>query len=1387
MLLVLFLAIAHHLLSHGRLHQNVNVRLVGGSSSNEGRVEVFHDGQWGTVCDDSWDDSDASVICRQLGLGDSGTAVCCAGFGQGVDPIWLDDVSCTGSESNIGSCGNNGWGIENCGHGEDAGVRCLSEVVNVRLVGGSSSNEGRVEVFHDGQWGTVCDDFWDDNDAAVICSQLGLGDSGTAVCCAGFGQGVDPIWLDDVSCTGSENNIGECGNNGWGIENCGHGEDAGVRCSTDVNVRLVGGSSSNEGRVEVFHDGQWGTVCDDSWDDGDASVICRQLGLGESGTAVCCAGFGQGVDPIWLDDVSCTGSESNIGECGNNGWGIENCGHGEDAGVRCETEVVNVRLVEGNSSNEGRVEVFHDGQWGTVCDDFWDDNDAAVICSQLGLGDSGTAVCCAGFGQGVDPIWLDDVSCTGSESNIGECGNNGWGIENCGHGEDAGVRCSTDVNVRLVGGSSSNEGRVEVFHDGQWGTVCDDSWDDGDASVICRQLGLGDSGTAVCCAGFGQGVDPIWLDDVSCTGSESNIGSCGNNGWGIENCGHGEDAGVRCETDVNVRLVGGSSSNEGRVEVFHDGQWGTVCDDSWDDSDASVICRQLGLGDSGTAVCCAGFGQGVDPIWLDDVSCTGSESNIASCGNNGWGIENCGHGEDAGVRCETDVNVRLVGGSSSNEGRVEVFHDGQWGTVCDDSWDDSDASVICRQLGLGDSGTAVCCAGFGQGVDPIWLDDVSCTGSESNIASCGNNGWGIENCGHGEDAGVRCETDVNVRLVGGGSSNEGRVEVFYEGQWGTVCDDFWDDGDAAVICRQLGLGDSGTAVCCAGFGHGEGPIWLDDVSCTGSESNIGSCRNNGWGIENCGHGEDAGVRCFSEVVNVRLVGGSSSNEGRVEVFHDGQWGTVCDDSWDFLDATVICRQLGLGHSGTALCCAGFGQGEDPIWLDDVSCTLSESHIGECGSNGWGIENCGHGEDAGVRCSADVNVRLVGGSSSNEGRVEVFHDGQWGRVCDDSWDHNDAAVICRQLGLGDSGTAVCCAGFGQGEGPIWLDDVTCTGSENNIGECGSNGWGIENCRFEEDAGVRCGTDVNVRLVGGRSLKEGRVEVFHDGQWGTVCDDYWDDRDASVICRQLGLGDSGIAVCCAIFGQGEDPIWLDDVGCTGSESNIGSCRNDGWGIENCEHREDAGVRCKSDIKVRLVGGNSLNEGRVEAFHDGQWGTVCDHFWNDNGAAVICRQLGLGDSGTAVCCAGFGEGEDPIWLDRVICTGSESNIGECGYFGWGIEYCGHEKDAGVRCSTDVNVRLVGGFNGGLVEVFHDGQWGTVCDDSWDDNDAAVICRQFGLGESGTAVCCAGFGQGNGQIWLDDVSCTGSESNIGSCGHNGWGIENCGHGEDAGVRCGI
>ena len=104
--------------------------------------------------------------------------------------------------------------------------------------------------------------------------------------------------------------------------------------------------------------------------------------------------------------------------------------------------------------------------------------------------------------------------------------------------------------------------------------------------------------------------------------------------------------------DGKLRLIGGSSYNEGRVEVFYNGEWGTVCDDGWSSTDAGVVCRQLGFGSSGRAYYRAYFGQGSGPIWLDYVTCIGNETMISYCGHLGINVtRSCSHPEDAGVRC----------------------------------------------------------------------------------------------------------------------------------------------------------------------------------------------------------------------------------------------------------------------------------------------------------------------------------------------------------------------------------------------------------------------------------------------------------------------------------------------------------------------------------------------------------------------------------------------------------------------------------------------------------------------------------------------------------------------------------------------------------------
>ncbi|NXE29689.1 C163A protein, partial [Ardeotis kori] len=656
-----------------------------------------------------------------------------------------------------------------------------------------------------------------------------------------------------------------------------------------------------------------------------------------------------------------------------------------------------LRLSNGTGPCSGRVEVKHEEQWGTVCDGDWTMEDAEVVCKQLQCGSAVQALNRAPFGEGSGPTWLYRVDCRGDESALWNCSHIGWGAFTCPHYFDTGVICSGFSGLRLTGGDTTCSGHLKVKQGETWATVCFSHIDFKTASVICNELNCGQAVDILRGTYFGDRHEPIWQEKFHCVGNETHLAHCPRILHHIETCSH--YATVACSGYGGYRLANGSTTCSGRVELLHGGTWGTLCDYLWDLPAANALCQQL---DCGVALLIPDrFLDGNGPVWRDAFHCEGTESCLWDCAQVTLGNPTCsvreaatvicsgnvqcagnetqlmlcktshshtlptGVAEDVGVICSGDRLIRLVNGTGRCAGRVELYHDGIWGTICDDNWDLLDANIVCQQLGCGHAIKAFVSAYYGEGSGQIWLDDVNCTGAESDLWACPSRPWGQHNCQHKEDAGVLCSEFLALRLADGNDC-AGRLEVFYNGTWGSICSNRMPQLTAMTVCKHLNCGDGGEIDRDFKYGSGSGPTWLDHIECTEAHSSLWQCHSDPWNPQSCDNrAEETHISCTEKL---RVIGGKDGCSGRVEIWHQGSWGTVCDDSWDMADANVVCRQLGCGSAVSALSDAAFGKGTGPIWLEKVHCKGTELSLWDCPDKPLFSNNCDHKEDAAVNCS-----------------------------------------------------------------------------------------------------------------------------------------------------------------------------------------------------------------------------------------------------------------------------------------------------------------------------------------------------------------------------------------------------------------------------------
>ncbi|KAL1275636.1 hypothetical protein QQF64_035259 [Cirrhinus molitorella] len=400
---------------------------------------------------------------------------------------------------------------------------------------------------------------------------------------------------------------------------------------------------------------------------------------------------------------------------------------------------------------------------------------------------------------------------------------------------------------------------------------------------------------------------------------------------------------------------------------------------------------------------------------------------------------------------------------------------------------------------------------------------------------------------------------------------------------------------------------------------------------------------------------DVGVICSDSSLALHdglvRLSGERQCEGEVEVFIDQVWRRVLLDSWSLTESSVVCRQLGCGSVLNFYGSSSSSPEHSHECVTGFKCSGSEAYLGNCSFPQ--TLNCSSTQQLSITCLGHGSIRLVGSGGDCAGRLEVFHNGSWGTVCDDSWDIKDAHVVCRQLqcGVALSNQQVP-AWFGPGSGPIWLDEVECEGNETSLWSCSSPGWGKHDCQHKEDVGVVCSEFKEIRLTEGC---EGNVEVFYNGSWGNVCYNKMDRDTASLICQELNCGRSASE---PNYSEGlKSHNWLDFFKCRQHDSTLWQCPSSPWGQNDCDN-EVTIITC-SEEETRESPQSFLACSTSPSPHQRQ----------------CSKHLPLRLSG--------GEGRCSGRLEVVECRGNEIHLWDCPLSLKNHTDCSHKEHAGLTCA--------------------------------------------------------------------------------------------------------
>ncbi|KAK7482045.1 hypothetical protein BaRGS_00026737, partial [Batillaria attramentaria] len=693
-----------------------------------------------------------SVIESQCVGGQAGCAPRVPGsvmVSEGVSAGGSMHVSCVGTESTLGDCTLDR--VASCSKSHMAAVVCYNNTYTFELTNG---HYGYVKLTRDEGEGHVCLPSVTNFNVQVLCREAGYS-GGTALPAPSSPPPSGPMWRLDMECRSQTADANACLRPPYWRHEVTAEDDCqliNAYCYPS-QARLHNGLFNSTGALLLYEGGSptslphLSPVCRDDFTKASAAIFCRESGFPQGGQAL-------PYNPFYLSPVfppsyvyvACTGSETRMQDCPvrHSNW-TDYCSG--PAVVRCSVESTGVEEMSVKlAADNSQLLVYTGGQWGTLCADRWTNNEADVVCRQLGHLHGYTATSRLDHAY---PHLLHEISCDVNDTSLKECTYQDVRTDVCQRVRPAAVSCTNSSRpvYSLRGGPTSNVGRLYASFEDVTAPVLTRYFGNDPASALCDSLGF-HGGELYRGPFLNQTSDFQWAWRTSfgstyeCLYNSTELGFdvCRQTDLELLNCSspvnesamlwcrHARPVEIFCYPSA-IRLHIGFSNTTGIIQKYnplpYPRSWYEMCQSDVTQTAANVICRDVMASPTASAVIFR-VPRNFFPVhsWRPRKA-----------------LVTCGADDVTAAQCITVDSYRSCENSSDQSATVACY-DGQmpnerygsWGTVCGVGFDDTEANVICRHLGY-TGGTALSRDRWGDR-RPLWVRRISCSSRYDRLDYC---------------------------------------------------------------------------------------------------------------------------------------------------------------------------------------------------------------------------------------------------------------------------------------------------------------------------------------------------------------------------------------------------------------------------------------------------------------------------------------------------------------------------------------------------------------------------------------------------------------------------------------------------------------------------